>query len=154
MMADQLDFDFGTPVSVIGTAEEFLDLPAEVAKRREEREAAKPVPVEVPEVKGEAKAALEAETHGPNDVSFEFDGETYWVPLVDEWDLEVFECQEDGKMVGLVRTLLGEEQYAKFKSEVDPDRAHGLRRKKKRTLPDLLEIFGAATKATGTQPGE
>lgn len=153
-MPEQMEFDFGVPVAVINTPEEFKELPDEVAKRRVERLEAKPKPIEVPDVPGQAKAAVIAEVHGINDLPFTFDGETYWVPPIDEWDIEVFEHQEDGKLVSLVKLLLGEKQWERFKSEVDPDRAPGVRRRKKRTITEMLALLDAATKATGTQPGE
>lgn len=66
----------------------------------------------------------------------EYDGETYSVPPTMEWDLDVLEALEDGQIVKAVRALLGEEQYAKFKST-------------KPTVADLNALFEEIGKAAG-----
>lgn len=142
-------YNFGVPVQHIGEeGDNVLDIPDEVARRRADRAGADSTAaplVTVAEARGQAEAALVAEVKHTG-ASFEFDGDTYWVPLVDDWDLGVYEAQEDGKITIMVRTLLGTAQYAQFKSEVDPD---GGRRTKKRTLRDLISILEAASGAAG-----
>lgn len=81
------------------------------------------------------KAAAKAEALG-NYTEVEYDGETYSVPPTMEWDLDVLEALEDGQIVKAVRSLLGEEQYTKFKF-------------KKRTVADLNELFEEIGKAAG-----
>lgn len=142
-------YNFGVPVQNIGEeGDNVLDIPDEVARRRADRagvdSTAAPL-VTVAEAKGQAEAALIAEVQHTG-VSFEFDGDTYWVPVIDEWPLDFYEAQEDGKLITEVRVLLGAAQYAQFKSEVDPD---GGRRTKKRTLRDLVAILNAISGAAG-----
>lgn len=142
-------YNFGVPVQHIGAeGDNVLDIPDEVARRRADRAAAgedeKPG-VTVAEAKGQAEAALIAEVQHTG-VSFEFDGDTYWVPVVDEWSLDVYEAQEDGKTIGMVRALLGTAQYAQFKSESDGD---GGRKPKARTLKDLIAILNASAASAG-----
>ena len=67
--------------------------------------------------------------------TFEYDGETYSVPPADDWSLEALEAVDEGKMTTAVRELLGEEQYAKFKSGG------------RRTVGDLGKLFEAAGEA-------
>lgn len=144
-------FDFGVPVDVIGEAgDNVLDIPDEVARRRADRAGAESTAaplVTVAEAKGQAEAALIAEVKHTG-VSFVFDGETYWVPRVDDWSIDIYEAQEDGKLIVMVRTLLGLAQYAQFKSEPDPDN-EGSRRPRKRILKELIAILNAASGAAG-----
>jgi hypothetical protein len=142
-------FDFGIPVAHIGNpGDNVLDIPDEVARRRAERaeaeNTAKPL-VTMDEAKGQAEAAIIAEVQHTG-VSFVFDGDTYWVPLVDDWDLDIYEAQESGKLVTMVQSILGVAQYAQFKTTDDGD---GGRIVKKRTLKDLLSILNASAAAAG-----
>lgn len=78
-----------------------------------------------------------AEATGTDLLTFEYDGETYEIPPSSEWDLEVLEQYEEGKIAATVRALLGEEQYlAKFKS-------------KKRTVRDLTVLFEQIQRTIG-----
>lgn len=45
-----------------------------------------------------------------------FDDETYLVPPADDWDIDVLEGIDDGKMTHALKALLGAEQYAKFRA--------------------------------------
>lgn len=69
---------------------------------------------------------------------FTFDGVKYTVDNTMDWDLDVLEAVEDDKIVTIVRTLLGPEQWAKFKS-------------KPRKVADLNDLFQAIAKAVGLQ---
>lgn len=70
-------------------------------------------------------------------VSFEYDGETFTVGNdAQDWDLEVLEAFEDGKIVAAVRGLLGPDGWAQFKS-------------KPRTVRDLNAFFETAAEALG-----
>lgn len=70
--------------------------------------------------------------------SFTFDGVKYSVDSTMDWDLEVLEAVEDDKIVTIVRTLMGPEQWAKFKA-------------KPRKVADLNALFEAIAKAVGLQ---
>ena len=67
---------------------------------------------------------------------FVYDGEKYEVAPTSEWDLDVLEAVEDDKAIAIVRSLLGPEQWAKFKS-------------KPRKVDDLNKLFQAIAKAVG-----
>lgn len=71
-------------------------------------------------------------------VSFTYEGEKYTIPTTKEWDLEVIEAIEDEKIVAVVRGILGDAQWATFKS-------------KSRKVADLNDFFSAISKATGLQ---
>lgn len=45
-----------------------------------------------------------------------FNGDTYSVPPADEWDLDVLEAIDEGRMTGALRSLLGDEQYTTFRA--------------------------------------
>ncbi len=49
-------------------------------------------------------------------ISFPFRDATYTVPATSEWDYETLEAFEDGKIVAVLRTLLGPEQHEAFKA--------------------------------------
>lgn len=71
-------------------------------------------------------------------ISFEYDGHEYEVPPAREWDLDVLEAYEGGMIATCVRAVLGEEQYAIFRS-------------KKRTVGDLNDLFEEVQKALGVE---
>jgi hypothetical protein len=48
---------------------------------------------------------------------FEFEGETYTAPASSEWDLDVLEALEEGRMIAAVKALVGPEQYARFRAK-------------------------------------
>jgi hypothetical protein len=147
--------DFGVPVEALRSTSEIFGLPPEVAQRRAERGELTVVPDLEPEreeIPGQAKAAVEAEATGTG-VRIEFDGETYLIPNMDDWDIDVFDAEESGRPWAVVRLLLGEVQYQRFKTEPDPERP-GQRRKKKRTMRDLTEVLTAMNRAVGVEPGE
>jgi len=50
------------------------------------------------------------------DVTFEYEGDTYTIPSTDEWPLEVLEAFEEGRVVSLLKAILGEEQWTEFKA--------------------------------------
>lgn len=83
-----------------------------------------------------AKAAkVEAfdETH-----EVEFDGETYMIPPSSQWSISAIEAYEDGKVVTMVRAILGTEQWERFK-------------RKPRTAADLGSLFEAMQEALGLE---
>lgn len=47
----------------------------------------------------------------------EFNGTTYQVPPADDWDIDVLEAIDAGRVTVALRTLLGDEQYERFKAE-------------------------------------
>jgi hypothetical protein len=79
-------------------------------------------------------APAKADATGSN-VSFEHDGQTYSVPPASEWGVETLEAFEDGKIIATVRTLLGDEQWSKYKA-------------KGRKVTDLVSLFEAIQAAT------
>ncbi len=69
---------------------------------------------------GNAAEALKAEATNTN-VKVEFRGETYEIPgNAEEYDLEVMEAYEDGKLVSALRALLGEAQWSLLKTRTRP----------------------------------
>lgn len=78
---------------------------------------------------------VQAEATG-EPITFEFEDESYTIPAANEWDLDVLEAFEAGQIVKTTKTLLGDEQYAKFK-------APG------RTVGDLGRFFEALQGAAG-----
>ncbi len=79
-------------------------------------------------------AAKQPQDHKMPEGDFEYDGARYHVPPAEEWDLDVFEALEEGKLVTGVKALLGPEQYAMF-------------RKEHRTLKELTAFMEALQKA-------
>lgn len=141
--------DFGFTTDLLLSKDDLFHVPVEIIERRTVRTppAKAPKPVAT---KDAAKKAAEAEVD-EGTLTFEYDGETYEIPRPENWDVGVFEAEEDGRIVVTVRLLLGTEQWDKFRTEPDGE---GGRRPKRRTMKELNEIFTTATKATGTQPGE
>jgi hypothetical protein len=80
-------------------------------------------------------AKTEAEA-GP--VEFAFDGETYTIAPAAEWDLDVMERVEDGKVTTAVRELLGPGQWKTFRS-------------KPRKVADMGAMFATIEKALGVE---
>lgn len=66
----------------------------------------------------------------------EFNGETYAVPPADDWDINVLEAIDESRMTVALRSLLGEEQYAKFRAG-------------NKKVKDLGSFFEAAGKTVG-----
>lgn len=85
--------------------------------------------------KTDAPAKTEARE---GEISFSFDGVDYIVPPAREWDLDVMESYEDGKIASTCRALLGPGQWAAFRS-------------KKRTVSDLNDLFEAIQKGLGVE---
>lgn len=71
-------------------------------------------------------------------ITFTFDGDKYVIAPTQEWDLDVLEAVEDGKVVSVVRALLGAKQWEKFKATP-------------RKVEDLNKLFEAISKAVGIQ---
>ncbi len=69
-------------------------------------------------------------------LSFDFDGDTYAVPPAREWDLDVLEAYEDGRIAATCRALLGPAQWETFRS-------------KPRKVADLEALFLEVQKALG-----
>jgi hypothetical protein len=73
-----------------------------------------------------------AEAEGRHeDLEFSFEDKTYSVPAPDDWDLDILEAYEEGRIVAVVKGLLGEAQYGAFKAM------------KRRTVGDLGRLFDA-----------
>lgn len=84
-----------------------------------------------------AKRPAPAKTEAVGEaVTFDYDGLTFTVPPASEWDLDVLESYEDGKIVATLRALLGADQWSKFKAT-------------KRTVQDLNDLFEAVQEALG-----
>lgn len=71
-------------------------------------------------------------------VTLTFDGKTYTVSPPEEWDLDTLENFEDGKVIAATRAILGERQWATFKSVP-------------RKIADVGELMDAIAKAAGVQ---
>jgi hypothetical protein len=71
-------------------------------------------------------------------LAVEFRGATYTVDAAGDWDLEVLEALEDGKMTTAVRALLGPDQFAAFKAT-------------RPKVNDLNDLFEAIQTALGIQ---
>ncbi|TDC33460.1 hypothetical protein [Micromonospora sp. KC213] len=67
---------------------------------------------------------------------FVFDGETYTIAPSADWDLDVLDRFEDGRVLGAVTLVLGPEQMKRFRS-------------KPRTIGDLNALFDEAQRAAG-----
>ncbi len=63
------------------------------------------------------RAAAKPQDHKMPAGEFMYDGAKYSVPPAEEWDLDVFEALEEGKLVTGVKALVGADQYAKFRRE-------------------------------------
>lgn len=82
-------------------------------------------------------AAVKAETIDAK-LTFTFDGEKYVITTPKKWDIEVTEAFEDGKAVSAARTILGPEQWSRFKS-------------KPRNTEDLGALYDAMTPVLGIE---
>lgn len=60
-------------------------------------------------------AQADAATSKPFDV--DFDGHTYTIPASEDWDLDVLDYWEQGKVVAMLRALLGPEDWKEFRSK-------------------------------------
>lgn len=90
---------------------------------------------------GAAAKALKEEAEELKVYSFEYDGDKYVFDKSTVDDVEVYEAMEDGKMAVPLRTILGAEQWAKFKS-------------KKRTVEELGRMLEAMYASIGVDSGE
>lgn len=72
------------------------------------------------------------------EVTFEFKGDTYSVPPQSEWLVETLEFLEDGKITWVLRQLLGEDDWARFKSH-------------KPKVPELGDLMTTLSEASGVQ---
>lgn len=62
------------------------------------------------------KETLEKESTVEN-ITFEYEGDSYTVPPGKQWPLECVEAQEEGKLTACVRALLGEKEYKKLREK-------------------------------------
>lgn len=137
------DQDFGVEVRNLRDKIDLFEVPVETVEAREVAD--KPIEVSVAEVKKMSDGALlkaakdNVESKGTLVL---FDGETYTVPKMDDWDLDWLEAMETNP-IWAVRQVVGEDQWKKFKPEG-----------KKRTMTDLGNFFEAIGKAQGTNRGE
>lgn len=86
--------------------------------------------------------AAEANESDDQDRSFEYNGHTYVVSHPDTWTIEVLEAYEEGKVVTVVRKILGEDQYNEFKKREKP------------LAKDLQEFIQAMFAESGVDVGE
>lgn len=61
------------------------------------------------------KNPIAAEALGDK-IAFNYNGADYFVTSTEDWDYEVLEAFEDGKIVTFLRLILGTEQHAAFKA--------------------------------------
>lgn len=66
-----------------------------------------------------------------------YDGETYDIPGAEDWPVEALLAYEDGRMGNLVRSLLGEDGWARFTAKAP----------KVRDISALFEQIDAAVKS-------
>lgn len=97
-------------------------------------------------LKNEANEAVKVIDELGNDltekpIEFTYDGEEYTFSKDDLDDVDVIEGFEDGKLVSPVRRILGDKQWATFKS-------------KKRTSQDLADMVTLMFDEVGVEPGE
>ena len=85
--------------------------------------------------------ALAVEAADEKVVKFEYDGQPYEVEKDMLEDLDILEQFEENKVVKPIRSLLGEAQWATFKS-------------KRRSAKDLSDIAEAMFNALGVTTGE
>lgn len=88
-----------------------------------------------------ADKALKNEAKDENVVNFKFDGEDYTFDKRDMNDVDILELFEIDKVVTPIKMLLGDKQWAQFKS-------------KKRTAEELGALAEAMFAEVGTTPGE
>lgn len=74
------------------------------------------------------KKTVEAEVNN-TETTFEYKNGSFTVPPARKWPLEAIEAQEEGKITGFLKGLLGADQYAALRKEA-------------RTLEDLDEFVG------------
>ncbi|WP_440066441.1 hypothetical protein [Streptosporangium sp. OZ121] len=85
---------------------------------------------------GKAKAAaLASEVSGAAGTAT-YDGTVYTVPAPLDWPLEVMDALADGRLTVAAQAILGDEQYAEFRS-------------KPRTFRHLSELLDALSAAAG-----
>jgi hypothetical protein len=94
--------------------------------------AAKPI---VTDLKTATRNALKAEATG-GDLSVVYDGDSYSIPIAEEWDIGVLEAAEGGNIVTAMKLLLGPDQWAAFRA------THTM-------VGQMKAFFQAAGEATG-----
>ncbi|WP_433434503.1 hypothetical protein [Nonomuraea sp. CA-141351] len=80
-----------------------------------------------------SKTAQRAEADG-KPFPVEYNGVTYTVPTPMEWDADVLDFIEAGRVTAALRLILGDEQYEQFR-ETKP---------KLRQAAELVELIGSA----------
>ncbi|AXH50478.1 tail assembly chaperone [Gordonia phage Ruthy] len=64
-----------------------------------------------------ASSAVEAEAIGADTITVEYEGHRYTVPAsVEDWSIDTLEAAENGAPTGVLRGVLGDDQYAVFKT--------------------------------------
>ena len=61
--------------------------------------------------------AAQAEAVEVKQLAVPFQGDTYLVPIVDEWSISTLEAFESGKGVQLLKNLLGPKQWNRFRKQ-------------------------------------
>lgn len=69
-------------------------------------------------------------------ITITYKGKTYRLVPATEWDIEVLEAMEDGKMTGILRGVLAGDGYARLRAT-------------KPLVSDLTELFEKVQKALG-----
>jgi hypothetical protein len=133
--------DFGVDTANLKKMDLF-EVPVEMVEARPDRAVAPAVKVNMDEVKDTGQAADAAKTEVLNlGVVVNFDGEAFTIPKPEDWDIEIWEAQEEDRIVTVLKLLLGDSQWNLFKS-------------KKRKLTDLTGLFLEVQKVLGFQAGE
>jgi len=65
----------------------------------------------------EPTTPAQAEASELKQLAIPFRGDTYIVPIVDEWSIETLEAFEAGKGVALLKRVLGPKQWNRFRKE-------------------------------------
>jgi hypothetical protein len=131
--------DFGIAASALRSNADLYTVPLAAIEARGPGTVTPTVPAMVPAADGAALAAMTAEMDTLG-ITFNFDGETYFVQPADQWDVDVFEYAEEGKFVSAVKRLIGPAQWRQFKG-------------KRRVSRDVEGLFAAAQRALGTKSG-
>ncbi|WP_113705512.1 hypothetical protein [Nonomuraea lactucae] len=84
-----------------------------------------------------SKTAQKAEAHG-TPLPVEYNGVTYLVPPSMDWDADVLDLLESGRLTSALRMILGAEQYEQFRAT----------KPKLRQAMELMEAIGS-TAGTG-----
>ncbi|QIN93604.1 tail assembly chaperone [Gordonia phage DumpsterDude] len=89
-----------------------------MAKQKDDTaEVAKFVDENFDDIKASASSAVEAEAIGADTITVDYEGHQYTVPAsVEDWSIDTLEAAEKGAPTGVLRGVLGDDQYEVFKT--------------------------------------